>query len=832
MTRLLYFALTLALSPRAVAASPKKNVTDIVPGLYENQMAFTAASWYLPYQSKLTDTENATTWVQIDLGDNASPVEQVQIYPLVQPHYWPEAMPFISFAFPSRWKVEADDTDSFGNPTMLIDRTDEDQPNPRDTIQTVPVDHKQRAGRRYLRFTATKLGISIDGQHYQLGLSKLSALSDGNDLAEGKEVAVDPVLGNSGVVNLGSDPYNSDLPISNSSGLTRPPRAMGEGVITDNPENVIDPKDWKPPQLLVSTPLSSVELGDGVIKAAMVDNIGYLLNDSLGSIDKLVHDFLARAGKPAPSNLDYPIGYWAQYQGSNAARFLMGASNTLRWIDNSELRRRMEAVVATIAECAEPDGYIMGYPQDQMFLGEHAAYTRSWLTHGLIDTGLTGIKKAFTLLRGYYDWYNKYPLLKHLMRGSVQGAQGMVANTLMARSPVGAPKDANVIQQYFQMNFWRDGLAARDPSMIWQYPYDHPHTYLSTNMEAYADLYLLTGDQRYHDMLLGYWELFSKHWIHIGGSTAIVEFGQYPPDSYRLDGLTGELCGNSFWIRLNQRLHWLDPDNEAYMSQIEQSIYNVVLANQDGDKGIIYHANLVGQKDFEDPAVSPYGNGMINTCCEGQGTRTLGSLAEFIFSSANDRSGVYVNLFDTAAITWSTQDNHNATLSMTTQFPFHNDVHMTFSSSSKSPLRANIRIRIPSWAARPMQLSINHSNTTITGHPGSYLSVDRMWSSGDTVSFILPTEYHLEEYTGEYEIPGHSRYALEYGPVLMAFAGALSNASISVSGSKPSSLVGMLQDNGQPLHSSIPGYESYEVMPYWQIEHQNFTCFPVLDVPS
>lgn len=118
------------------------------------------------------------------------------------------------------------------------------------------------------------------------------------------------------------------------------------------------------------------------------------------------------------------------------------------------------------------------------------------------------------------------------MKGSVQGAQGMVANTLMVLSPVGTTRDANLIQQYFQMNLWRDGLAARDPSMICQYPYDHPYTYLSINMEAYADLYLLTGDQWYYDILLGYWELFSKHWIHISGSTAIVEFGQYPPNSY------------------------------------------------------------------------------------------------------------------------------------------------------------------------------------------------------------------------------------------------------------------------------------------------------------
>jgi hypothetical protein len=43
---------------------------------------------------------------------------------------------------------------------------------------------------------------------------------------------------------------------------------------------------------------------------------------------------------------------------------------------------------------------------------------------------------------------------------------------------------------------------------------------------------------------------------------------------------TGELCGSSFWIRFNQRFHRLRPSHEIYTSEIERSLWNVVLAAQ------------------------------------------------------------------------------------------------------------------------------------------------------------------------------------------------------------------------------------------------------------
>jgi DUF1680 family protein len=156
----------------------------------------------------------------------------------------------------------------------------------------------------------------------------------------------------------------------------------------------------------------------------------------------------------------------------------MGAANTLHWIDDPELRSRMNAVVEGIAECRQRNGYIMAYPEDTFFVSERGAYTRSWLTHGLIEAGIAGNERAFELLRGYYDWYNSRPFLSQALRGCIQGGQGMVANSRMYFTPVGQPEDIQTLQRYFQENYWMDDLAAYRPDAVWQYPYDRPHVYL------------------------------------------------------------------------------------------------------------------------------------------------------------------------------------------------------------------------------------------------------------------------------------------------------------------------------------------------------------------
>jgi DUF1680 family protein len=758
-------------------------------------MTNTPASAYRAYRSKPAKTADATTWVQIDLGESR-PIDFVKVYPANEKGFPGRDENYAGEGYPVRFKIECSNDPDFHSPLVIVEHTDADYPNPKGHIE-----HYAARGvtGRHVRFTTTRL-MNVVGGGYYLALGKIGVYSGGKEIATLRPVTVDPT-------------YGSEDDVAQ---VTRPARPGGETTFMDHPENVTDAGAWKPPVHKARVPLTGVTLERGVFQKAMEDNILYLLNSY--SVDHLLRQFRERVGtaKP-PQKPTGEVQFWEEdLAGSNAGRFLMAAGNTLRWIDHPELRRRLNAVVDGIAECRQPNGYIMAYPEDTIFFSERGAYTRAWLVHGLIEAGYAGNPKAFELLRGYSDWFNQCSYLPQLLRFAIQGGQGMIANTRMYFTPVGKPADIQVIQRYFQENYWMEQLAAREERAIWQYPYDRPHCYLLTTLEAYMDLYRATGDPRYLHAVEGAWELYHDNWENPGGSISIIEFTVCPPKSYMLHAELEELCGNTFWAFLSQRFHLLDPENEKYVAEIEKSIYNVAMANQRGSEGFRYHALLVHHK--EKPT-------HINTCCEGQGTRLIGSLPEHIYSLASD--GFYVNLFEPCTLHW-TEGGASLRVKMATGFPFHPEVRLQFSSAQPTP--AKVRVRVPSWAGGEMAVYVN-GKATATGRPGSYVLLDRAWAEGDTVQFTLPAALWAERYTGVDQIPNHNRYAVSWGPILLAAVGAPEIRLGLKNVRQPEDLLLHLQPvPGQPLHYLVENNPGVEFMPYWQVNKQAFNCFPAVDL--
>lgn len=738
----------------------------------------------LGYESKQAESNDVMKWVQVDLGQTQR-IDSIKLYPFLAGY---DIQPK---GFPLRFNLEASNDSGFKKYVLIRDYTyvRADYPDPYDAVQTF---NAGGVSGRYVRLTATVLRQNV------LALSKFEIFSDGKDIAQGCPIS------DLDVGYLGKTP------------LTRNPRPQGEGDITDNPGNVIPANQWKPIAYKAQAPLKGVVLDDGIFKTTMDNNIIYLLNSS--SVDKLLLSFRERDHKVINDTLPPPDPFWdVSLAGSNAGRFLGGAGNTLQWIKNPELRKRLNQVVDGIANSRESNGYIMAYPENTIFYSERGAYTRSWLTHGLIAAGFAGNHQAFQLLRGYYDWFDSSIYLPELLRRAGQGVQGMIANTRMYFTPVGKPKDIQVIQQYFQENYWLEELANREPKAIWLYPYDHPHDYLITSLEPYLDMYRATGDTRYLNASLGGWDLYHNDWEHVGGSIAICESDKYPPKSYYLHQHTGELCGSVFWIRYNQRFHLLYPDQEKYVNEIEKSIYNVGFANQDGTKGIRYHANLVGEKEI---------GTSINTCCEGTGTRLYGSLPEYIYSISED--GLYVNLFVGSTINWQ-QKGQDIGVHMKTKFPLNSKVELEM--SLLNPVRTKMHIRVPSWSDKPMTIFVNGKKVAV-GKPGSYVTIDRKWKNKDIISFTLPVSFKLIPYQGMDTISkDKDHYALEYGPILMALTGQVDkkgNAQVEL---QPNELIKhLVPEHNQPLHFSIKGDTKHEYVPYYQVEDNFFTCYPIVGI--
>eukprot|EP01044_Picomonas_judraskeda_P031408 COSAG03_NODE_11717_length_579_cov_0.962500_2_plen_99_part_01 len=88
----------------------------------------------------------------------------------------------------------------------------------------------------------------------------------------------------------------------------------------------------------------------------------------------------------------------------------------------------------------------------------------------------------------------------------------------------------------------------------------------------------------------------------------------FTPSQYRTRRHeTGETCGSVMWAKFNQRMHRVFPEEEKYVTEVERSIYNVVIAAQgvfpnNGSRGagIRYFAIMHGAKARA---------GVGGTCC-------------------------------------------------------------------------------------------------------------------------------------------------------------------------------------------------------------------------
>ncbi|MCE5259156.1 MAG: glycoside hydrolase family 127 protein, partial [Chloroflexi bacterium] len=473
----------------------------------------------------------------------------------------------------------------------------------------------------------------------------------------------------------------------------------------------------------IFSPLYGVRLTDGLFKEVFDNNITYLKRIDQ---DAMLYWFRQRAGKQAPGE-PYHGHFEDNIKGQTAGLFLMGAGNTLRWRNEPELRRRMDEIVSEIAACAEPDGYLMAVPKDEFGTKEYPHYVRIWLTYGLTAAAQADNSAAFPLLRRWQDWFNTcddLPIIKYLCLAF----QGVVASTFLYNTPIGRSEDIAVTTEYYEedwrlaqfINKERDAIHIRKQPGI----EPHPHGTEIEAMEGYLDLYRATGKAYYLRAVRNFYELYQQDWQYPGGGIAMCEAEKAFPKCYWLssDRHYNELCCSSFWLLLNQRFHRLFPTVESYVAEMEASIYNIGIANQNGDRNINYFALLDGAKTNYDSLVH---------CCCGVGTKMYASLPEYIYSIAPDT--LSVDLYAASEIDWEREEG-TVRVTMETAMPYDGCVSLAFDCL---PQEFALTLRIPRWTAGEVAVQVN-GEVKIVGQPGSYVVLSRCWQSGDTVTFELP----------------------------------------------------------------------------------------------
>ena len=118
----------------------------------------------------------------------------------------------------------------------------------------------------------------------------------------------------------------------------------------------------------------------------------------------------------------------------------------------------------------------------------------------------------------------------------------------------------------------------------------------------------------------------------------------------------------------------------------------------------------------------------------------------------------------------------------------------------------------------------------VAGKPGTYLSLDRVWTNGNTLVFALPFSFQAHKYVGEAALPGHERYAFTYGPLLLACVGPI-QPQIPTIPHDPTCPAEWLQpDPDNPLEFHIQGLDSHRFVTYWKLGNSDaFTCYPIVE---
>jgi len=121
-------------------------------------------------------------------------------------------------------------------------------------------------------------------------------------------------------------------------------------------------------------PLTGVTLHGGIFEVAMRNNIRYLLESY--TLDDLLLQFRQRAGKPIPQARESPINSGSRTLPVRMPAGFLWARKHAAVDNDTELRDRMEALVAGIAECQQPNGYVMAYPKTRSFIRSGGIHRR------------------------------------------------------------------------------------------------------------------------------------------------------------------------------------------------------------------------------------------------------------------------------------------------------------------------------------------------------------------------------------------------------------------------------------------------------------------------
>ena len=513
----------------------------------------------------------------------------------------------------------------------------------------------------------------------------------------------------------------------------------------------------KVPWKVLPFPLKQVRLGDGPCKVAMEADRQYLR--SLPP-DRLLHTFRINAAIASSAE---PLGGWekpdCELRGHYAGgHYLSACALMYASVGDEDLKNNANTVVGELGKCqnALKSGYLSAFPIEFFDrLRERQAvwapfYTIHKIMAGLLDMyTYCGNEQALDMVQKMADWTAGYtgPLsYEHMQRvlGTEYGGMGEVLANLYAVTGRGYYLD--VAQRFDKKQFF-DPLAAHRDELKGL----HVNTHIPQVIAA-ARLYELTGERRYRDIAEYFWDEVVSERSYCTGGTSNRESWNTDPGklSTELSTSTTECCCAYNMMKLTRHVFGWSPDAHL-MDYYERTLFNHRLGTINPEDGtMMYYLPLAAGywKTFGKPFDAFW-------CCTGTGSEEYAKLTDTIYF--HDDDSLYVNLYIDSQLDWPEKG-----LQVKQQTRFPEEQGTTIAVVAKSPTQLSINLRIPYWV-QGGSVKINGAPLPAFSSPSSYLTLNRVWKTGDRIQLSLPMGLHIDSMPDN-----ESMQAAMYGPLVLA----------------------------------------------------------------
>jgi DUF1680 family protein len=271
-----------------------------------------------------------------------------------------------------------------------------------------------------------------------------------------------------------------------------------------------------------------------------------------------------------------------------------------------------------------------------------------------------------------------------------------------------------------------------------------------------TDIYAEIGDRQLLEVLNTLWEDMANTKMYITGgvgSRYITEsFGEpYELPNMRAYSETCAAIANFMW---NWRMLGVTGD-ARFTDIMEKTLYNAILSGISLDGTRFFYMNpLASRGQYTRQEWFPC------ACCPTNIARLLTSLPGYIYSTSKE--GIWIHLY-IASKSNIEINGANVLITQVTNYPWEGKVKIIIEPDQED--RFTIFLYIPKWCDNPV-IRINGEKRKAT--PMTYLSLNRIWRSGDVIELSLPMNVKANIANPMLE-ENFSKIAFTRGPLVYCF---------------------------------------------------------------